>query len=156
MCAHNRSHEVCSSGPEKGFPNKAHATRAPLLLTPTDNVVLQDEWPGVEQSGTGAAGAPQNVHPGVGQTAAPTSSQPTSFPDGAAHKATDASRLADAPPTFQDNKMVVPQLPLHHPAAVVPFLCQMVHGCIARQFRNGSLYLMASCCDLHLSCKCVA
>ena len=72
------------------------------------------------QTGTGSTDAAQDAYPGVGkQTTVPSATHPTSIPGSGAEKVTDASRLVAAPPTGQNNTMVLPQLPEHQPAAVV-------------------------------------
>lgn len=103
--------------------SKWRTERAPLPLLLTRVVLLQDSWPGVDQTGMRSTGAAQDGAQGAGkQTTISSAGQTASLPGSGVHKATDASRLVDAPPTFQDNTMVLPQLPEHHPAAVVPYL----------------------------------
>ena len=114
------SNDVFTPAAERVLRVKAPQERAPLPIALTSACFLQETWPGVDQTGNGGTGTAQDVRQGVGQTAAPSPGKPVSLPGTGTEKATDASRLVDAPPTFQNTGMVLSQLPGHGPAAVVP------------------------------------
>ena len=136
---------------QQRVPRKGAPERAPHLSSLTLVLSSQDTWPGVDQAGTGTTGAAHAGTQGVGgQSTLPSATHPTSIPGSGTEKVTDASRLVDAPPTFQDNTMVLPHLSEHQPAAVVLGLLHG-HWLLSPVFRNKPRYHTSRLCVVYPS-----
>ena len=85
------SREVLTSAAEGFSVSRRPRKRALLPIALKISVLLQDTWPGIDQTGNGGTGTAQNVHQGVGQTATPSPGKPVSLPGTGTEKTTDAS-----------------------------------------------------------------